>query len=585
MKKLSLLTALWERVCTRLLDKSKLAGACLHTMLNGSKSVGACLHAMLVVFVLGAAIESHAAVSIQQDADAEIQQVIQDSSVSQLYGSWLFSGGFTKASFSAVNPNYRINQGDKLLVQLWGGIDYQAEATVDPQGNIFIPKVGPVKVQGVSNQKLNKVVLKSVKRVYKSNVEAYVTLLSSQKVKVFLSGLVNKPGLYEGQSADSVLRFIDQAGGIRSDIGSYRHIEVKRNNETKYSIDLYEFIEQGLMPSIQLQDGDVIFVGPKQGEITVEGEVGYSGKYELKTHTANLVDVLKAIVANEKATHVTIIEPSANLKSDNKKEVNAKQYSLTEIKGIELKPGALVKVSSQLRANSISVEVVGEHNSEFEMVLPWGANLAQLLERVKYTSLSNQNAIQLYRKSVAERQKAMLQASLQALEQSVLTARSETKESAQLRAAEAETILKWIEKAKEVEPKGQVLLSDGYDASAVILQQGDRIVVPSKRNLVMVHGEVLFPTAIAYNEDLAPEDFINSAGGATADVDDMNILIMKPNGSFMDINDDLGDEDEVSPGDEIFVLAKPDPKSLQLTKDLSQVIYQIAVSAAVVLAL
>lgn len=523
-----------------------------------------------------------AAIAVQQDEDAEMQEAIQDSDTTKQYGSWLFNGGFKQASFSAVNPDYRISQGDTLLVQLWGGIDYQSETQVDPQGNIFIPKVGPIKVLGVSNNKLNKVILKSVKRVYKSNVEAYVTLLSSQKVKIFLSGLVKKPGIYEGQSADSVLRFIDQAGGIRNDIGSYRHIQVKRNNKTKYQIDLYEFIQKGFMPSVQLQDGDVIFVAPKTGEITVEGEVGFSGKYELKNHASELADVLNALVMNEKATHITVIEPSDNA---GKKAVNAKQYSVAQAKKVTLNPGALVKVSSQLRADSISVEVVGEHNSEFEMVLPWGANLAQLLEKIEYTNLSNQNAIQLYRKSVAVRQKDMLMASLQALEQSVLTARSETNESAQLRAAEADIILKWISKAKDVQPKGQVLLSKGYDASSVILQQGDRIVVPSKRNLVMVHGEVLFPTAIAYHEDLAADDFIANAGGTTGDEDDMNILVMKPNGAFIDINGDLSDEDEVSAGDEIFVLAKPDVKSLQLTKDITQVIYQIAVSAAVVLTL
>jgi protein involved in polysaccharide export with SLBB domain len=110
-------------------------------------------------------------------------------------------------------------------------------------------------------------------------------------------------------------------------------------------------------------------------------------------------------------------------------------------------------------------------------------------------------------------------------------------------------------------------------------------VIPSKRYLVMVHGEVLFPTAIAYSENKSVEDFIDNAGGLNDDIDDMNILIMKPNGSFIDINDDLSDEDEISPGDEIFVLARPDVKSLQLAKDLSQVIYQVAVSAAVVLAL
>lgn len=524
------------------------------------------------------------ALSVEQDQTAEKITII-DSYSNKLYGSWLFEGGFSQSSFSGINPQYHVSQGDTLLLQIWGGIDYQSEAKVDPQGNIFVPKVGPIKVQGVTNKELNKVVLKAVKRVYKSNVEAYVTLLSSQKVKVFLSGLVNKPGLYEGQSADSLLKFIDQAGGIRRDIGSLRNITLKRNNKALHQLDLYDFIENGNLPAIQLQDGDVIFVAPKSGEITIEGDVGFSGKYELEQTTVDLSRVLKAVVPSEQATHVTIVESMVENKTSNKKQVDAKQYALTEIKGIKVKAGALIKVSSQLRANSISVDVTGEHDSAYEMVLPWGASLKDLLSQVKYTRLSNQGAVQLYRKSVASRQKDMLMASLAALEQSVLTARSATNEGAQLRKAEAEIIIQWIEKAKKVEPKGQVLLSDGYDASKIILQQGDRIVVPSKRNLVMVHGEVLFPTAIAYNQDLDTQDFINHAGGTTADVDDMNILIMKPNGTFKNMNDDLGDEDEVSPGDEIFVLAKPDVKSLQITKDIMQVIYQVAVSAAVVLTL
>ena len=524
------------------------------------------------------------ALSVEQDQTAEKITII-DSYSNKLYGSWLFEGGFSQSSFSGINPQYHVSQGDTLLLQIWGGIDYQSEAKVDPQGNIFVPKVGPIKVQGVTNKELNKVVLKAVKRVYKSNVEAYVTLLSSQKVKVFLSGLVNKPGLYEGQSADSLLKFIDQAGGIRRDIGSLRNITLKRNNKALHQLDLYDFIENGNLPAIQLQDGDVIFVAPKTGEITIEGDVGFSGKYELEQTTVDLSRVLKAVVPSEQATHVTIVESMVENKTSNKKQVDAKQYALTEIKGIKVKAGALIKVSSQLRANSISVDVTGEHDSAYEMVLPWGASLKDLLSQIKYTRLSNESAVQLYRKSVAARQKDMLMASLAALEQSVLTARSATNEGAQLRKAEAEIIIQWIEKAKKVEPKGQVLLSDGYDASKIILQQGDRIVVPSKRNLVMVHGEVLFPTAIAYNQDLDTQDFINHAGGTTADVDDMNILIMKPNGTFKNMNDDLTDEDEVSPGDEIFVLAKPDVKSLQITKDIMQVIYQVAVSAAVVLTL
>ncbi len=528
-------------------------------------------------------------VTIAKDDSSEVKQEIAESNKgneSKMYGHWLFNGGFKQNSFAGSNPNYQITQGDNLLVQLWGGVEYQAELVVDPQGNIFIPKVGPIKVLGVTNAKLNNVVLKGIKRVYKSNVEAYVNLMSSQKVKVFLSGLVNKPGLYEGQSADSILRFIDLAGGIKTELGSMRHVEVKRNNQTQYKIDLYDFIQHGTMPKIQLQEGDVIFVAAKRGEVIIEGDVRFSGKYELKDDNTKLSNILNAVIARKKATHVTIIEPQ-NAQGQN--ELSVKQYEMSEIGSnenvIEIKAGSVIKVSSQLRAKKISIELVGEHNSQFEIVLPWGASLADLLSEVKYTQLSNRNAIQLYRESIATRQKDMLLASLSALEQSVLTARSGTNEAAQLRATEASTILQWIEKAKLVEPKGQVILSDGYDATQIILQQGDKIVVPTKRNLVMIHGEVLFPTAISYNSNMNISDYIAKAGGTNQELEDMNILIMKPNGDFIDVNESLESKKQISAGDEVFVLAKPDEKSFQLTKDITQVMYQIAVSAAVILAL
>ncbi|WP_076414346.1 polysaccharide biosynthesis/export family protein [Shewanella sp. UCD-KL12] len=552
---------------------------------------------------------ANASMSMQADVDDQQQQSITESLENQRYGNWLFKGGFKGQSFSAINPEYRISQGDNLLIQLWGGIDHQAEITVDAQGNIFIPKVGPIKVLGVKNADLNEVIFKSVKRVYKSNVEVYVSLVSSQKVKIFLSGMVVKPGLYEGQSADSVLRFIDQAGGIRDDLGSYRNIQVKRNNKSKYKIDLYEFLQSGNMPAIQLQDGDVVFVGAKQAEVTLEGDLGFAGRYELSRNKQgqleNLSQVLAAVVANKDATHATVIAPDSNRgpnitssgisassdsasnmsNSSQVREVTAKQYLIEQAPKVNLQAGSLIKITSQLRATSISVELLGEHNSAKEMVVPWGSSVADLLEQMEFSALSNTGAIQLYRESVAKRQAEMLQASLSSLEQSVLTARSETKEAALLRQAEADIILQWVAKARQQTPKGQVLLSEGYDASKIILSQGDKLVIPAKRNLIMVHGEVMFPTAITYQDGMSINDFINNSGGATRDLSDMNILVMKPNGSFIDMNGQLKKDSVINPGDEIFVLAKPDFKGFQLTKDITQLIYQLAMSTAVVLAL
>lgn len=548
-----------------------------------------------IAMVFAALVNFSATASVQQsmqvDADTEEVKQIQDTSVTKRYGHWLFNGGFKDQAFSAVNPLYKISQGDQLLVQLWGGIDFQAQMTVDPQGNIFIPKVGPVRVSGVSNKKLNKVVLSSIKRVYKSNVSVYVSLVSNQQVKVFLSGMVNNPGLYKGQSADSILRFIDLAGGIRNDMGSYRNVQVKRANKVVQTIDLYQFLLQGIMPPLQLQDGDVIFVAGKNGEVTLEGEVGFEGRFELSGKTISLKHILAASVTHEKATHVTIISPltaklsqSKNTKLANR-IIEAKQYDINAIDNINLPAGAMVKVSSQVRANSISISLIGEHKSAQEMVLPWGASLADLINSVEMTKLSNADAVQLFRQSVAERQYTMLQASLSSLEQTVLTARSNTKESAELRKAEADIILQWVAKARQVQPKGQVLLVAGFDASKIILQQGDKIVIPSKKNLVMIHGEVLFPTAVAYNNKFSIEDFVKQAGGATDDLDEFNVLVMQPNGSFINVNDLLSKNKAINPGDEIFVLAKPDLKGFQLAKDITELIYQVAMSAAVIIAL
>ena len=499
-----------------------------------------------------------------------------------IYGEWLFKGNFSQHSFSAFNPDYKLTVGDNILLQLWGAADFQGEVTIDAHGNIFIPKVGPVKVQGVNNGDLNMVVKKAVKRVYKANVEVYANLITSQKIKVFVSGTVENPGLYEGHSADSLLRFIDQAGGIRKDIGSYRNIELKRHGKLINQVDLYQFLNQGNLPYNQLQDGDVIFVHPKQAEVTIDGEVGFTGRYELAPNseeTEQLADILRVLSLKENATHVTVIYQKGS-------QANAEQYAIQQLNEIAVIPGSSIKVSSQLKANSISVSVLGEHNSQTEMVIPWGSTLDELLAQVEYTSLSDKTAIQLFRKSVADRQKAMLDKSLNALEQTVLTARSQTNEAAQLRAKEAETILSWITKARDIAPKGQVLLNDGNsNATPIYLKQGDKIVIPAKRNLVMVHGEVLFPTAIAYQQNITTEQLIEQAGGALKEEDEINVIIVHPNGRVINVNEKLGEKGLITAGDEVFVLTKPDEKSFQLTKDITQVIYQIAASAAVLLAI
>jgi protein involved in polysaccharide export with SLBB domain len=97
----------------------------------------------------------------------------------------------------------------------------------------------------------------------------------------------------------------------------------------------------------------------------------------------------------------------------------------------------------------------------------------------------------------------------------------------------------------------------------------------------LVSGEVLFPNAIAYDTKLTLDDYISKAGGYTQNADNSRIVVAHRDGSF-----DQGENDlRLREGDQVLVLPKIDVKSRQIVKEMSQILYYIAVSAAVILAL
>jgi protein involved in polysaccharide export with SLBB domain len=184
----------------------------------------------------------------------------------------------------------------------------------------------------------------------------------------------------------------------------------------------------------------------------------------------------------------------------------------------------------------------------------------------------------------------MLQTSLKSLEAAALTARSGTSDEARLRKEEAELLLQWVDRAKKIEPSGQVVIAQAETRNDLLLENGDVIRVPVLDGLVLVSGEVLFPNAIAFDKALSLDDYIRRGGGYTQNADSARIIVARRDGSFTEAGGDKGffsisnssSNTTVRAGDEILVLPKIDVKSRQIWKDLTQIIYQIAVSARIV---
>lgn len=227
----------------------------------------------LLALSLGLLLQPAYALEISQEG-APVRKVITDTQTRDpVFGHWLFRGEFARESFNGFNPDYRIAIGDRLQVQLWGGVEFDQPLTVDHQGNIFLPKVGPIKVAGVRNEQLNDTLLGAVTTVYQKNVSVYATLDVSQPVKIFVTGFVKQPGLFAGQSGDSILYFLDKAGGIAAERGSYLDVALKRNGQTLRHYNLYQFLVNGTLLPTQLRDGDIIVVAPLRYQTTVRGKV------------------------------------------------------------------------------------------------------------------------------------------------------------------------------------------------------------------------------------------------------------------------------------------------------------------------
>lgn len=490
---------------------------------------------------------------------------------SKMFGAQLFKGAFASSSGSTFNSSYVINPGDNINLRLWGAYQFAGTLTVDPQGNIFVPNVGPVRVAGTNNGGLQNLIQQHVRRVYVSNVGVYAALEQAQPVKVLVTGFVNQPGSYGGVSSDSVLAYLDRAGGVDTERGSYVDVQIQRNGRMVQYVNLYDFLLAGQLQPFAFKDGDIIVVAPRKYTFSVEGEVFNPYDFEFNVDQLTVAQALSVAKVKPGATHVSISRRQGS-------EYRSEYYSIAESQAVVLQDGDVLTVTADRYAGTIQVRIQGAHNGTRALVLPYGATLDQVIKQLQPNQLSQVQALQLFRPSVAERQKEMLNVALDKLEEATYSVRSSTKEEADLRIKDAELVKQFVAKARQITPKGQVVLNP-EDFSSVILEQGDVLNIPEKTSIIMVHGEVMFPNAVAWKQGMSAEDYIDQVGGYTQKSNKSKVIVIHQNGESELVKDSY----KLRQGDEIMVLPKVSTKGIELTRGLTQVLYQIAIAAKVAL--
>lgn len=357
------------------------------------------------------------------------------------YGANLFAGGYETERSDGLTDNYLIAPGDKLNIWIWGAVNFSNVVTVDNQGNIFIPDVGPINVKNVAASKVNNLVTSHISEVFTNNVNVYVNLLTATPVSVFVTGPVIRPGQYAGQSSDSVLYFLKRAGGIDSDRGSYRHIKVLRQNRVIQQIDLYEFMQQGKMPKLALKDQDVILVEPQGPMINVAGKVRNPFRFELKNSSALGSELIDYALPLAKVSHVGVI-------GDRASGPFSVYMPYKDFDRIQLSDGDKVLFNDDMHAQVYDVQVMGSYRGPSYFTVRKETRLHDLLNHIPIDpNMADYGSIYIMRKSVAARQKEMLEDSLNRLERSVFTAPANSDGEASIRTKEAELVMRFVEKA------------------------------------------------------------------------------------------------------------------------------------------
>ena len=494
------------------------------------------------------------------------------------YGSNLFQGGFESERSDGLNSNYLVAPGDKISIQMWGTVNRAEVMTVDNQGNIFIQDVGPVKVKDVPANRVNSVVTQSIRTIYNKNVSIYVNLLTSTPVSVFVAGPVLRPGQYAGLASDSVMFYLKRAGGIDPHRGSYRKIKVLRNQKVVLDYDLYEFLKEGKLPAFSFKDQDVVLVQEQGAMVTVEGAARYPFRFELLEGSTSGDDLTYYARPLKKTSHVAITG------SRDTGPISV-YVPIAEFDIFNIFDGDVVLFNDDLRPQAISVQISGSYLGPSFYTVDKNTYLLDILSYVEVDpNQANYGAIYIRRESVVEQQKTLINESLDRLERSIFTAPAASSGEASIRAQEAQLVAQFIARARQIEPLGKVIVSENGKVANIRLEQGDEIVIPALTDLIQVAGEVLMPQAIVYNPKATIRDYVAWAGGFSERANDERIAVVRANGLIVFIDSQnywLTDNNAqtLQAGDQILVLPKIDTKLLQAAKDITQVIFQIAIAA------
>lgn len=466
------------------------------------------------------------------------------------------------------------------------------------------------------------------RRVDADDIVRVFSVLERKEDIVHLSGHVHRPGLHQWRDG---MRLSDLIPSIRDlqPKADLQYVLVRRENrETQeisaFSANLATALAQPHGPAdVMLHPLDRVWVFDQQAagradiidpllyelrlqarydqpapQVGVGGRVRAPGAYPLEDNM-RISDLIRAGGYLDEAAYPVEAELTRySVGSDQQRSTDLIIIDLAAVLAGDPEANLLLQPRDVLNVKEIPLwreleitEVQGEVRFPGRYPIRRGERLSSLLQRVGgLTDMAFAEGVVFLRRELQEREQQQLEELAERLESEIQAAQAS--QSGDEATNEARQAL--LQQVTETQAQGRLVIdissivAGNFDESMdVVLNDGDRLLVPRESQTVTIIGEVQFPTSHIYESGISRDDYISKSGGMTSRADRKRIYVVRASGSVIASNSSRffrnRDKDDMRPGDTIVVPLEADYVSkLTLWTSVTTIIYNIGVAAAAV---
>lgn len=187
-----------------------------------------------------------------------------------------------------VMEPYQVRPLESLEITVFGTENLSGTYLPDERGRLNFPLIGIVETNGLTPSGVEEAIQNRLRGQYVLQPQVTVRPTNLPELSISVGGEVKKPGTFLSSNSQTLVRAINNAGGL-SEFAKSQEVLVSRTVEGQKYIGVYNLtaIERGNYPDPAIYPNDVISVGDSPSKRFLQSVLAY---VPLLSTTAILVD-------------------------------------------------------------------------------------------------------------------------------------------------------------------------------------------------------------------------------------------------------------------------------------------------------